>query len=185
MERISKSEIKGSVGTITRKRSRKQNLLKGILLWAALTGAFSLAGLGLASWQEGLQIGGIVSTGDIDPVFESVECLYSTEGGTASASIAGDRKAIVISVEGAYPGYAAAFAYEVANRGTVPVAFSTAVESSSAGITVVNSLPNGILGGYLGSIPGELWIEVGEEVEEDTSYAFSLKLLFRQWNAAP
>jgi len=173
------------VGTITRKRSRKQNLLKGILLWAALTGAFSLAGLGLASWQEGLQIGGVVSTGDIDPVFESVECLYSSEGGAVSASISGEGKAIVISVEGAYPGYAAGFAYEVANRGTVPVAFSTAVESSAPGITVVNSLAQGILGGYLSSIPGELRVEVGAEVEEEGSYAFSLELLFRQWNAAP
>ncbi len=152
--------------------------------------------MGTAAWQEGIQFFGVVSTGDIDPVFTSV----ALRGGDASATAAADasfadvfvnasiidEKTISISIEGACPGEVFTFDYTIANRGSVPVSFYTLlVEKIDHGITFTNSLSEGMLGGNGESVAGELSIRVEDDVEEKTPYTFSLRLSFQQWNIAP
>lgn len=161
-----------------------------------------MIGVGAAAWQEGIQFFGVVSTGDIDPVFESVVFerevpgdrgdVFAAAGGASladvfvNASIINDGKTISISIDGACPGEIFTFNYTIANRGSVPVCFYTLVENSDPpGITFSNSLSEGMLGGNGEDVAGELSIHVGNDVQELTSYKFTLTLFFQQWNIAP
>jgi hypothetical protein len=158
-----------------------------------------MIGVGAAAWQEGIQLFGVVSTGDIDPVFESVVFESVAPGDRGDASTAAgvsladvfvnasiiDEKTISISIEGACPGEVFTFKYTIANRGSVPVNFYTCVEKIDTGITFTNSLSEGMLGGNGESVAGELSIRVEDYVEEKTPYTFSLILSFQQWNITP
>ena len=89
-----------------------------MFIWIMLTLALGMIGVGAAAWQEGIEIFGVVSTGDIDPVFTSVVFERAAPGdrGDAfaagasladvfvNASIINDEKTISISIEGACPG---------------------------------------------------------------------------------
>lgn len=165
-----------------------------MFIWITLTLALGMIGVGAAAWQEGIQIFGVVSTGDIDPVFTSVGTGEREGASAVSASIIGasvdafninNDKTISISIEGACPGEVFTIDYSIANRGSVPVSFYTLLENIDPGITFNNSLSEGTLGGNGDSAAGELSIYVGEEVEEQTSYGFSLTLFFQQCNTVP
>jgi hypothetical protein len=157
-----------------------------------------MIGVGAAAWQEGIQLFGVVSTGDIDPVFTSVVFERVAPGDRGDAFAAGasladvfvnasiiDEKTISISIEGACPGEVFTFDYTIANRGSVPVNFYTRVENIDPEITFTNSLSKGKLDGNGGSVAGELSIHVGNDVQELTSYEFILTLFFQQWNITP
>ncbi len=58
-----------------RKKRQKKNSLQGWLLWMALTAAFSLVGMGLASFQGHLFVSGTVDIGDCSVEFVGTPIL--------------------------------------------------------------------------------------------------------------
>lgn len=151
------------------------------LIWIVLTIALGMIGAGAAAWQDGLGIQGVVSTGEIDPVFTSV-----IAGSQGEASIVNNGKAISIFVEDACPGNIITFQYEVQNRGSVPLEFCTRINNSNPGLSVASTLVQGILGGNGESAAGELMVQVEkDEAEELTTYNFDLELFFQQWSGTP
>ncbi|NLA12269.1 MAG: hypothetical protein GX883_09135 [Firmicutes bacterium] len=154
-----------------------------LLLWLTLTLSLGMIGVGVAAWQEGIAVGGVVSTGYIDPCFESVE---PTEG-QGEAFISGDGKTLTFSIEEAVPGQAYLFEYTVENRGSVPVRLTPDNSNTFEGITVTNEFPEDSIGGNGGSAKGMLTISLCGEVPDAPKGAseFELGLLFRQWCAAP
>jgi len=137
-------------------------------------------GLGLASWRDGLEVSGTMSTGYINPDFASVT-PYPGQPGIVHASIVGDGKVLAIFIEDAQPGDIYQFEYTVTTKGSIPVKFDLDVASSDPSLTVVNTLPRNVL--QFGEIvTGDLSIEVGGNVEELTDYGFHIDLYFSQWN---
>ena len=146
-----------------------------------MTFALGMIGIGAAAWQDGLAIQGVVSTGDIDPVFTSVFA-----GSQGEASIVNNGKAISIFVEDACPGDRMVFEYTVENRGSVPLEFCTRINNSDPGLSVISTQAQGILGGNGDSAAGELVVQVEKDgVEELTTYNFYLELFFQQWSGTP
>lgn len=150
-------------------------------IWIALTIALGIIGAAAAAWQDRLGIEGVVSTGEIDPVFTSVMAVSQGE-----ASIVNNGKAISIFVEDACPGNVMTFEYTVQNRGSVPLEFYTRIENSDPGLSVTGTPVQGILGGNGDSAAGKVFVQVEEdEAEELTTYNFYLELFFQQWSGTP
>jgi hypothetical protein len=164
-----------------RRKGRKHNFAQTAFIWIVLTIALSMIGAGAASWQDGLGIQGVVSTGEIDPVFTSVTAVPQGE-----TFIENNGKAISIIIEDVCPGDIISFEYTVENRGSIPLEFSTKVNNCDFGLVVTNTPEQGILGGNGGSAAGELTVQVEKDgVEELTTYNFYLELFFRQWSGPP
>ncbi len=118
----------------------------------ALVISLGAVGVGFAAWQEGLEIGGAVATGDIDPVFSWCGVAgESCSPGRATAVVENNGKRLSIQVHDAYPGYYVRFRYRVTNRGTVPVRFETEVHRADPAIEMELTTPAGVIdgrGGY-------------------------------------
>lgn len=139
-----------------------------------------MMGVAVAAWQDGIGIGGTVSTGDIDPVF-----TWASKG----ADICNNGKTLSISIDDACPGEDFMFDYTVTNRGSIPVHLYDIDVDADDGIEVDNRLFQDFIGSDGDCADGELTIkvgEVGEDLEEsDTpyhsqTYSFDLSLTFRQ-----
>lgn len=137
----------------------------------------------MAAWQEGLQVGSTVETGDIDLVFSDFRVL--NHNGKGQVSFYGGPKEAFIDITGAEPGFNAVLIYDVLNKGSVPVKSATSIDSHNLdSIKVVEKeRPEGAIGSNSGSATGELEIMV-EAVDEENTYNFFLKLEFKQWNMA-
>lgn len=152
-----------------------------------MTLALSMIGIGTAAWQDGIGILGVISTGDIDPVFID---FYEADGinDAVCISISDDRKTVSISMEEVCPGDTMVFNYTVANKGSVPVRLKLATlgNQNDSAITIANEFPaDSFIDGLGDSVSGRLTISVNDEMEElleNTTYTFGLELLFQQWN---
>ncbi len=151
------------------------------MIWITLTLALGMMGVGVAAWQVGIAVGGVISTGDIDPVFKSAEACKA-----GSVYISEDKKRISLSIEDAVPGEAYVFAYTIENRGSVPV--KLALEDNQYDpeeISLENEFTRDSIGGNGSSANGTLTISLSGNASAETKYEFSMRLLFQQWNAAP
>jgi hypothetical protein len=96
--------------------------------------AFGLIGGAYAAWGDKLYAHGTVATGDVDVIFTNAvsndpgETLdpASPEGdeknvGSTEVKIVDEGKALQVTIDNAYPGYVSCVAYELENKGTVPV----------------------------------------------------------------
>jgi len=108
-----------------RNKGAKKLILPGWLFCFTLTAVFSVLGLGYAVWRDQLAINVTASTGKIDPVV--TRCWLDNHSKTPDGlknptfRIDWDEKTISILIEDAYPGYNALFAYEIVNRGSLPL----------------------------------------------------------------
>ena len=165
---------------IFRHKGNKRNTAPAIVIWITLTMALGMIGTGIAVWQEGIGISGVVSTGNIAPVFTSAQ---ATSGGRAL--ITDNQKTIAIAIEEACPGDAFKFGYTVTNYGSVPVRLEIIEENMGPEIRILNLLPRNFIAGNGDSTAGELLIKVCDDAEglqENTAYNFNLRLFFQQWN---
>lgn len=145
--------------------------------------SFGAMGVGFAAWQEGMEVQGVVSTGEIDPVFSMCEVLSETcWPGRAQVLLQDGGKRLRIHIHDAYPGYHVHFRYRVTNLGTVPVRYVTEVYSASPALEVQLSVPEGVIAGYGDYREGDLWLTVNN-VEEHANYDFYVSLSFQQWNS--
>lgn len=145
--------------------------------------SLSAMGLGVAAWTEGLVVGGVVNTGNIDVAFDKcyvVKKHCSCDNGV-SYSITEDGKKLIISVSDAYSGYKAHLKYKVVNRGTVPVKLVTKESRSSPALKINDNMSEGIINGNGDGREANLFIVVGE-CEESSTYNFEVELVFGQWN---
>lgn len=151
------------------------------ILCLAMIISLSAVGVGFAAWHEGLDIRGVVSTGEMEPVFGSwVIAGESCSPSRADVWVEGEGKRLAVWVQDAYPGYYLHLRYAVTNLGTIPVQYETEISDSSPGLEVQMSAPQGVID--IGeSQEGELWL-VASGVEEEREYDFTLLLGFRQWN---
>ncbi|MTV49999.1 hypothetical protein GJ688_13545 [Heliobacillus mobilis] len=148
----------------------------------ALTVSFSVIGVGFGNWQQGLTIKGVVTTGEINPVFS--ECEVAGESVWPSriedCRITDGGKRLEIRLKDVTPDYRAHLKYEITNRGTVPVKVRTETENADEGVHLHVNNPNGVIdGGHRKK--GELVIEVGA-VEENQDSSFTVDLDYIQWN---
>ncbi|MGI6128974.1 MAG: hypothetical protein ACOYEO_02620 [bacterium] len=167
---------------ILKPRRKRRSSAPVFIIWLTLTLALGMMGVAVAAWQDGIGVSGIVSTGDIDPVF-----TWVSDG----ASIRNGGKTISISIEDAYPGQSFCFGYTITNRGSIPVSLYNVHVDADYGLEVDSRLFRDFIGGDGDEADGELYIQVGE-VEEDLeesdtthffeTYRFDLNLTFRQWN---
>jgi hypothetical protein len=140
-------------------------------------------GVGFSAWQDGVDINGVVSTGEIDPVFTLCEVAGESRApGIAMVMPEDGGKRLGIYIQGAYPGYFAHFRYRISNLGTVPVCYETEVHGNTQAFDMDLSAPQGVICGQGDSGEGDLWLTVGN-VEENSDYNFTVDLVFRQWNA--
>ena len=162
-------------------KNSKKGVAPAFMIWMTLTLALGMMGAGMAAWQVGIVVGGVISTGDIDPIFKSVK---APEAG--SVYISEGKKAITISIENAVPGEAYVFTYTIENRGSVPI--KLALEDNQYDpkeILLKNEFTRDSIGGNGSIADGTLTISLGHNASFETKYEFSMKLLFQQWNAAP
>ena len=155
------------------------------IICLAMVVLLSAIGVGFGAWQEGVQVQGVVATGDIDPVFSRCEVLgESCSPSLASVNLegAGNGKKLGIQLHGAYPGYYGRFQYWVKNEGTVPASYRVVAINSDAGIKVTLSDPTAVVIGGGEEQPGELTISA-DNIDEGKTYDFTVDLDFRQWNA--
>jgi uncharacterized membrane protein len=151
--------------------------MQGWLLWFALTAAFSLMGVGMASWQGGLTVGVSVATADFDVYFVDVNG-QSLDSGAKT-------KTISFNINDVEPGDASNYSYSVKNASTIPVSVNITY-NVDAGLEI---LP----------VPQSFEIEPGEtvtknisiKVPENTEYSteetpvdfhFQMALEVSQWN---
>ena len=170
------------VRQIKHRASKKQYI--GVLCLAMVI-SLSAVGVGFGAWQEGRQVQGVVATGDIDPVFSRCKVVgESSSPGLANVELegAGNGKRLGIQLQGVRPGYYGHFRYWVKNKGTVPASYRIETINSDSAIEVTLSDPTGVVIGSGEEKVGDLWITVGE-VEENTTYDFTVDLVFKQWNA--
>lgn len=170
-----------------KRKKRRSSAAPALLLWLTLTLSLGMIGVGVAAWQEGIAMGGVISTGDIDPYFERVELVKSSEE-QGGVSVSKNDKTLTISIKEAAPGEEYQVKYTVENRGSVPVRLIPDNTSTFQGITVTNNFPEDSIGGNGGSAEGEVTLSLCGEAgptSKETVYEFNLSLLFRQWCAAP
>jgi len=160
-------------------------MMQGWLLWFALTAAFSLMGVGMASWQGGMDVGGEMGTAHIGVAFTDYHgsSITSTqpEDWSPPASATINRisdKELEIKINNAYPGLRVEFRYEVVNTGSLPVRLKD---------YSLNLPP--VLSEYISSSPpekievensgaGYLYILATDEVEPDNTYTFSIQIVY-------
>lgn len=171
------------------KQNSKYSRPPVLLFWMAIIFIIGVIGPTAASWMDLPLVNTVVSTGDIDPVFSKADVIPQENADgeqlsgmdcNVSTSIENDGKRLVIRIDGAYPDYSTKIQYEICNRGSVPVRFTTRLEADDL-LEVTNSLEEGLLEGNNDRVEGELSIDVGE-VEEESSYDFEIVLDFEQWN---
>lgn len=163
-----------------KRRGNKRQYIGIICL--AMVISLSAVGVGFGAWQEGMQVRGVVATGNIDPVFS--RCVVAGEScspGRAMVNLEGNGKSLGIQVDDAYPGYYVHVRYWVKNEGTVPVSYKTETVNYDPGVTVTLTNPTGVIDRGE-EREGDLEITVGS-VEELTRYDFTVDLFFKQWNA--
>lgn len=161
--------------------------MQGWLLWFALTAAFSLMGVGMASWQSGMEVGGALTTAYIGVEFSDSNGANiitnppdSWQGAEATASINRiDSKNIELVINNAYPGLKVNFWYQIKNTGTLPLRMANApVINLPNGISEyqTNAQPDPI--GVEGSGNGELFILVNEDATPESEYRFTMKITY-------
>jgi hypothetical protein len=163
------------VGEMFKRRGTKHKSTQIVVVWMTTTLALGMMGIGIAAWQDGVEVFGVVSTGDIDPVFTSVSPI-----GRGDAFVIDNQKTINISIDDACPGEVFKCEYTVTNRGSVPVSLHFLQENTDSGVRISNHFPKDCIGANGDSAGGTFMIWVGEDVEPSATYSFYLTLVFRQ-----
>ncbi len=160
--------------------------MQGWLLWFALTAAFSLMGVGMASWQGELDVGAELGTAHIGvefveeyniPGYKIITTPPAEWEGAGASIYCNTSKEIVIEVNNAYPGLEAKFWYEIENTGSLPLKIKDyKVTSAHSGVEVTgSSLPSVIA--VNSTVPGEINIKI-TDVEPSDYYTFSVQISF-------
>ena len=165
------------------KKRRKNNFIQGWLLFFTLTAIFALMGVGMAAWQDGLNIFGKVSTGEFNPVFKRVD-TFGNQPGSVNPSISSNGKLISVYINDAEKNDVYKLKYTIANEGTIPLRLEVdgGNKDSDSGLGILsNTLPRKTLESGE-SVEGKLRIKLDCSVDERTRYDFDIELFFQQWN---
>jgi hypothetical protein len=158
--------------------------MQGWLLWFALTASFSLMGVGMASWQSGMAIGGPMHTAHIGVEFtDSLGSQIQSsppagwEDPVATASINRvSEKQLEINIQNAYPGLQVHFWYEVKNTGTLPLKRKDYNLSLPGDITTYQtSAPPNLIQVNSASV-GEIFLQVSSDIEQQESYTYTMQI---------
>lgn len=114
-----------------KRRKRIIRISKFGLVCISIIVVLSILGMGYGSYQTAIQVGTVISTGDIDTVFTE-DCKEINEDGNKDAGGLEDEpkvevetdedgKKIYVNITNAYPGYSTTIACPVKNQGTIPV----------------------------------------------------------------
>ena len=167
------------------KKKKIKRLSRFGMMCMVLILCMNLIGVGYGFWTDGMDIEGVVSTGNIDPVFSKYELYELVEEGYPACStdlrLDDGGKKLYIHIQDAYPGYSARIRFEITNQGTVPIICDMATDSIADCLSIRVNEPTGMIKGFGESKEGEVEITVGDVVQ-DESYEFTVNLLFEQWN---
>ncbi|MEM3828095.1 MAG: hypothetical protein QXP36_02600 [Conexivisphaerales archaeon] len=166
---------------------------KMVGLFAIVLIALMVAGFAYAMWTETINISGTVSTGDLD-VSWSVGEGYDSEDeypekdvSSISGDVSEDGNTLYVTIENAYPCIHYYLPIDVSNDGSIPVIISDIIVDKGnlpEGCTVeINeNIYEGVQIDAGDSVEGLLHVHLTNDVEEDSTYTFSVTLTVVQWN---
>lgn len=147
-------------------------MITAILLIGVTGASYSL-------WVDGIAICGSVSMGDIDIGVSGLKIADEEKRGDipVSALISDDGKQIEITIDNAVPGYSQEIAYEIENRGSIPVEYRLLPSGDSSIVQIIQD-KTVIEVDEIGN--GSIIIKIPDDTEENTEFRFSFELTFQQ-----
>ena len=173
-------------------------------VFAALMIALMVAGFAYAHWEKIVTIEGTVNTGKLHLIPSFKAKTDDTKGVcTVSWTIVGND--LTVTIDKAYPCITVTGTFDLYNDGTIPAGFHDVVVTAPSGVTWDLSTP-GVIKVYDGTalvatgtytIYGdfkqidpnenpyiEFTLHFEEDLPQDTTYTFTIKLIYYNWNEA-
>jgi len=173
-------------------------------VFAALMIALMVAGFAYAHWEKIITIDGTVTTGTLHlyPTFSAT--TSDTKGYcTVTSSISGNT--LTVTINKAYPCITVSGKFDLHNDGTIPAGLHDVKVTPPSGVTWDLSTP-GVIKVYDGTAlvatgtytingdfkqidPGaepyiEFTLHFEEDLPKDTTYTFTIELIYYNWNEA-
>jgi len=156
--------------------------------------ALVLSGFAYAHWSKIITIDGTVTTGRLHLEVISVasddppgnkEWNELKDVGCTTAKIGADKQSIIVTITNGYPCYGVYVHFSVHNDGTIPAKLYEIVVDAPPEITVEGWDSLGEQIDPCKNADNTIRVHIEQTAEPETSYTFTVKFIYWNWNEVP